>query len=373
MSGKGTVLVTGGTGYIGSFTVLRLVQTGHDVIIVDNLYNSSVVALDRIELLTGVRPKFYKVDVTDAPALNEVFEKHPEIDSVIHFAALKAVGESVEKPLEYFRVNVGGSVNLLQAMVKHNVHKIVFSSSATVYGDATRFDGMIPIPEHCPLDPTNPYGHTKVSIEYAIQDMITAQRSAAEKRGDKDEAEKWNAAILRYFNPAGAHPTGIMGEDPEGIPFNLLPLLAQVATGQREKLFVFGDDYDSEDGTAIRDYIHILDLAEAHVAALDYLDKHHPGTRPWNLGTGKGSSVFHMIKAFESSVGHPLKYEVVGRRAGDVLNLTANPSRANKELHWSADRTIEQACDDLWKWTKNNPRGYKQDAPQELLEALKKQ
>ncbi|KAI5302642.1 UDP-glucose-4-epimerase, partial [Ascosphaera pollenicola] len=209
MPGKGTVLVTGGTGYIGSFTVLRLIQTGRDVIIVDNLYNSSEVACDRIKLLTGVRPKFYKVDVTDPVGLNEVFEKHPEIDSVIHFAALKspneasqAVGESVEKPLEYFRVNVGGSVNLLQCMVKHNVHQIVFSSSATVYGDATRFKDMIPIPEHCPLDPTNPYGHTKVSIEYAIEDMITAQRMAAEKRGDKEEAEKWNAAILRYFNPA---------------------------------------------------------------------------------------------------------------------------------------------------------------------------
>ncbi|KAI5300978.1 UDP-glucose-4-epimerase [Ascosphaera atra] len=373
MSGKGTVLVTGGTGYIGSFTVLRLIETGHDVIIVDNLYNSSEVAIDRIELLTGVRPKFYKVDITDEAKFNEVFEKHPEIDNVIHFAALKAVGESVENPLEYFRVNVGGSVNLLRLMVKHNVHQIVFSSSATVYGDATRFPNMIPIPEECPLGPTNPYGDTKVAIEAAIADTVTAQRMAAEKRGDKEEASRWNGAILRYFNPAGAHPSGIMGEDPEGVPFNLLPLLAQVATGQREKLFVYGDDYASDDGTCIRDYIHILDLAEAHVAALDYLREHKPGTRPWNLGTGKGSTVFHMIKAFSATVGRDLPYEVVGRRAGDVLNLTANPSRANKELNWSADRTIEMACDHLWKWTKNNPRGYKQEPPKELLDALKKQ
>ena len=275
-------------------------------------------------------------------------------------------------------------------MTKHNVPNIVFSSSATVYGDATRFPDMIPIPEHCPIGPTNPYGRTKAAVENLICDHIDAQRNNAKKTGKS--GSEWNAALLRYFNPAGSHPSGVMGEDPQGVPYNLLPLLAQVAIGKRDKLLVFGDgrtavthqgfpygkrmltelctDYASKDGTAIRDYIHILDLSRGHLVALNYLREHRPGARAWNLGTGKGSTVFEMIKAFEHAVGKELPYEVVGRRAGDVLDLTADPSRANEELGWKAERTLEEACEDLWRWTKNNPQGYRQSPPQELLDKL---
>lgn len=303
----------------------------------------------------------------------------------------QAVGESSEIPLEYYRVNVYGTICLLRSMTRHNVTNIVFSSSATVYGDATRFPNMIPIPEDCPIGPTNPYGRTKSTVELCITDHVEAQRNNAKKHGKS--GEQWNGALLRYFNPAGAHPSGILGEDPQGVPFNLLPLLAQVAVGKRDKILVFGDgrtavthsggpygtrfltsltaDYASRDGTAIRDYIHILDLSKGHLMALQYLREHQPGVRAWNLGTGKGSSVFHMIKAFGAAAGRDLPYEVVGRRAGDVLDLTSNPSRANKELGWKAERTLEDACEDLWRWTKNNPQGYRQDPPKELLDALK--
>ena len=285
-------------------------------------------------------------------------------------------------------------------MNRHNVTNIVFSSSATVYGDATRFPNMIPIPEECPLGPTNPYGNTKVTVELCISDFINAQRNKAMRVSDEVEVVKWNGALLRYFNPAGAHPSGIMGEDPMGVPFNLLPLLAQVAVGKRDKLLVYGDgrraitrcssngssgpyaqrvltkltiDYASDDGTAIRDYIHILDLARGHLMALNYLRKHRPGVRAWNLGTGKGSTVFHMIKAFEQACGKNLKYEVVGRRTGDVLDLTANPARANEELRWVAEKSLEEACKDLWKWTVNNSMGYRKEPPKELLDELKEQ
>ena len=277
-------------------------------------------------------------------------------------------------------------------MTKYNVSNIVFSSSATVYGDATRFPNMIPIPEECPIGPTNPYGRTKATVEACITDHVEAQRNNLKKEGKS--GDHWNAAFLRYFNPAGSHPSAVMGEDPQGVPYNLLPLLAQVAIGKRDKLLVFGDgrtavsqshagpyakrfltnlttDYASKDGTAIRDYIHILDLAQGHLAALNYLRDNHPGVRAWNLGTGKGSTVFHMIKAFSDAVGKELPYEVVGRRAGDVLDLTANPKRANAELGWKAERTLEDACQDLWRWTKNNPEGYRQSPPKELLDDLK--
>ena len=276
-------------------------------------------------------------------------------------------------------------------MTKYNVSNIVFSSSATVYGDATRFPNMIPIPEECPIGPTNPYGRTKSTIEACITDHFEAQRNNLKKQGKS--GDHWNAALLRYFNPAGSHPSGVMGEDPLGVPYNLLPLLAQVAIGKRDKLLIFGDgrtavshshggpyatrfltelttDYSSKDGTAIRDYIHILDLAQGHLVALSYLRDHHPGVRAWNLGTGKGSTVFQMIKAFSSAVGEELPYQVVGRRAGDVLDLTANPQCANTELGWKAERTLEDACDDLWRWTKNNPQGYRQSPPQELVDKL---
>lgn len=287
-------------------------------------------------------------------------------------------------------------------MTRHNVTNIVFSSSATVYGDATRIPNMIPIPEHCPLDPTNPYGNTKYCVEKAITDHVDAQRNNAQRAGKEADGLKWNAALLRYFNPAGSHPSGIMGEDPQGVPYNLLPLLAQVATGKRDKLMVFGDgravisfksigrlvgpyckrhvllltklgllDYNSHDGTAIRDYIHILDLADGHHKALNYLRDKRPGVRAWNLGTGRGSTVYEMIKAFSKAVGKDLPYEISGRRAGDVLNLTSNPSRANEELEWKTERTLEDACQDLWRWTNNNPQGYRQDPPEELLEKLK--
>jgi UDP-glucose 4-epimerase len=366
----GSVLVTGGTGYIGSFTALALLEADYKVVIVDNLYNSSEEVINRIELICGKRPAFYKLDITDEAALDKVFDDHPDIDNVIHFAALKAVGESAEIPLEYYRVNVYGSITLLRSMVKHNVTNIVFSSSATVYGDATRFPNMIPIPEHCPIGPTNTYGRTKSTVESVITDLIDAQRNNAKKQGQS--GEKWNAALLRYFNPAGAHPSGIMGENPLGVPYNLLPLLAQVAIGKREKLLVFGDDYKSKDGTAIRDYIHVLDLARGHLVALNYLREHHPGVKAWNLGTGKGSTVFDMIKAFSDVVGRELPYQVVERRPGDVLDLTANPTLANKELNWKTEFTLHDACADLWKWTENNPEGYDQAPPKEFAEALKK-
>ncbi|EOA87034.1 UDP-glucose-4-epimerase [Exserohilum turcicum] len=368
----GSVLVTGGTGYIGSFTALALLEADYKVVIVDNLYNSSAEVINRIELICGKRPSFYQCDVTDEAALDKVFEENPDIDNVIHFAALKAVGESGEIPLTYYRVNVGGSIALLSSMVKHNVNNIVFSSSATVYGDATRVPNMIPIPEHCPIGPTNVYGRTKSTIEAAITDTIEAERNNARKAGkDEKEISKWNAALLRYFNPAGAHPSGIMGENPLGVPYNLLPLLAQVAIGKRDKLLVFGDDYASKDGTAIRDYIHVLDLARGHLQALNYLREQKPGVKAWNLGTGKGSTVFEMIKAFSSVVGRDLPYQVAPRRPGDVLDLTANPTLANKELDWKTEFTLEDACADLWKWTENNPEGYNQQPPKDFVDALK--
>jgi UDP-glucose 4-epimerase len=257
-------------------------------------------------------------------------------------------------------------------MLKHNVTNIVFSSSATVYGDATRFPDMIPIPEHCPIGPTNVYGRTKSTVEGVIEDTISAQRAAATKAGDAASAKKWNAALLRYFNPAGAHPSGLMGENPLGVPYNLLPLLAQVAIGKRDKLLVFGDDYDSKDGTAIRDYIHVLDLARGHLQALNYLREKQPGVKAWNLGSGVGSTVIEMIKAFSHVVGRDLTYEVAPRRQGDVLNLTANPKQANQDLNWKTELTLEDACQDLWKWTENNPEGYGQKPPQAFVDALKK-
>ncbi|KAF2451377.1 UDP-glucose 4-epimerase [Karstenula rhodostoma CBS 690.94] len=367
----GSVLVTGGTGYIGSFTALALLEADYKVVIVDNLYNSSEEVINRIELISGKRPEFYKVDVTDEAALDKVFSKHPDIDNVIHFAALKAVGESGEIPLEYYRVNVGGSIALLRSMSKHNVTNIVFSSSATVYGDATRFPNMIPIPEHCPIGPTNTYGRTKSTVEGMITDHVEAERNNAKKAG-KTDGGKYNAALLRYFNPSGAHPSGIMGENPLGVPYNLLPLLAQVAIGKRERLLVFGDDYKSKDGTAIRDYIHVLDLARGHEVALKYLRENQPGVKAWNLGSGRGSTVFEMIKAFSHVVGRDLPYEVAPRRQGDVLDLTANPALANEELKWKTELTLEDACADLWKWTENNPEGYGQAPPKEFVEALKK-
>lgn len=344
------ILVTGGAGYIGSHTVIELINHGYKVIIVDNLCNSCYDAVARVEFIVRKSIKFFKLDLRDKEGLAQIFDTF-KIKGVIHFAALKAVGESMKLPLEYYDNNICGTITLLNVMREHRVKTIVFSSSATVYGDATRFDNMIPIPESCPNDPTNPYGKTKYAIENIIKDLHTSDNT-------------WRGAILRYFNPIGAHPSGLLGEDPLGIPNNLLPFLAQVAIGRREKLLIFGDDYDSHDGTPIRDYIHVVDLAKGHIAALNYLNKINSSEgmyREWNLGTGKGSSVFDIYHAFCKEVGKDLPYEVVGRRTGDVLNLTASPTRANSELKWKAELSITDACRDLWKWTIENPFGFQID------------
>lgn len=336
-----------------------MLEAGRDVVVVDNLSNSSYEAIKRVEKITGVLVPFYQVDLRDAEGLRKVFKEHPEINSVLHFAGLKAVGESTQIPLSYYEQNVAGTINLVKVLDEFNISTFVFSSSATVYGDVTRFgdNSMIPIPEHCPKDPMSPYGKTKHFIEEILIDHAKANKN-------------WRVALLRYFNPMGAHPSGLMGEDPLGIPNNLLPFLAQVAVGRREKLKVFGNDYPSRDGTPIRDYIHVLDLANGHIAALNKLEKiqsnpeEYDNTqgfcKAWNLGTGKGSTVMEVIKAFSKAVGRDLPYEIVDRRPGDVLDLTAKPDLANKELIWEAKIPMDKACEDLWEWTTKNPYGYQQ-------------
>lgn len=346
------ILVTGGAGYIGSHTVIELINNGYKVVIVDNLSNSSYDAVARIEYIVKQHIPFHNVDIRNHEQLDKIFKIY-DIVGVIHFAALKAVGESTKIPLKYYENNVTGTINLIDVCQENNVKTIVFSSSATVYGDVTRFGPteMIPIPEECPMDPTNPYGKTKYIIEQILKDVHSSD-------------PEWKVAILRYFNPMGAHPSGLLGEDPLGIPNNLLPYLAQVAIGRREKLSVFGNDYNSHDGTPIRDYIHVVDLAKGHIAALDYLkqlesEKKQKGLyREWNLGTGKGSTVFDVYNAFCKAVGRELPYEVAPRRQGDVLDLTAKPNRANTELKWKAELTVDDACKDLWRWTTENPYGF---------------
>ncbi|CCD22882.1 bifunctional UDP-glucose 4-epimerase/aldose 1-epimerase NDAI_0A07280 [Naumovozyma dairenensis CBS 421] len=348
MTTQKRVLVTGGAGYIGSHTVVELIENGYECVIVDNLCNSSYDSVARLEILTKHHIPFYKVDLCDHDGLEKVFQEH-NIDSVIHFAGLKAVGESTQIPLTYYHNNILGTLVLLELMQKYHVEKFVFSSSATVYGDATRFPDMIPIPEECPLGPTNPYGQTKLGIENILRDLYNSQKDI------------WKVAILRYFNPIGAHPSGLIGEDPLGIPNNLLPYMAQVAVGRREKLYVFGNDYDSRDGTPIRDYIHVVDLAKGHIASLKYLDAIDQKTgicREWNLGSGTGSTVLEVYRAFCDASGIEIPYEITGRRAGDVLNLTAKPDRATKELKWKTELDVSIACKDLWKWATENPFGY---------------
>lgn len=337
------ILVTGGTGYIGSHTVVELIQAGKDVVVLDNLANSSLECLGRIEQITGVLPEFHNCDITDYTALNEVFQQN-SFDAVIHFAALKAVGESSIIPLEYYRVNVGGTITLLRAMSSNNVKKIVFSSSATVYGDATVHGNMIPIPEECPIAPNNPYGRTKATIEGIIQDHCKAN-------------PEWSAALLRYFNPAGAHVSGVLGEDPLGVPNNLLPYAAQVAVGRRPYLNVFGNDYDTHDGTPIRDYIHVVDLGVAHLRACEKLAQGHKGCKAWNIGSGQGSTVLDVVRAFNKSVGKDIPYKIMPRRAGDVLNLTAKCDLAEKELGFKVQFSLQDACDDTWRFIENNPKG----------------
>ena len=337
------ILVTGGTGYIGSHTAVELIDAGHDVVIVDNLVNSSAVAVDRIEEITGTRPAFHPIDLCDGAALEQVVAEH-QPRAAIHFAALKAVGESVEQPIRYYRNTIDSSLNLIDACTAHGCDTIVFSSSATVYGDPE----SVPIPEDAPTGPTNPYGWTKLMVEQLLTDAAVARPSL-------------RIALLRYFNPAGAHPSGHIGEDPHGIPNNLMPYLLQVAVGRRDELLVFGDDYDTPDGTGVRDYVHVVDLARGHLAALDGLDRRAPGTSIWNLGTGAGASVHEVRAALESACGHPLAYRITDRRAGDIAASVADPTKANEELDWYAELGLSDMCRDAWRWQSDNPEGYPSD------------
>ena len=333
------ILVTGGTGFIGSHTCVELINAGHEVVIVDNLYNSNISVLNKIETITGVKPLFYEIDILDKNGLENVFKENC-FDAVIHFAGYKAVGESVSIPLTYYKNNVSGSVNLYELMVKYKVKNIVFSSSATVYGD----DFEVPFKEEYGLGTTtNPYGTTKKFNEIIITDMCKAQ--------------DWMSGILlRYFNPIGAHESGLIGVIPNGIPNNLLPYIAQTANGEREYLRVFGNDYNTPDGTGVRDYIHVVDLAKAHVKAIEYASK-HTGCDVINIGTGKGYSVLEVLHAYEKACGHEIPYKILDRRPGDIATCYADPAKAKAELHWEAKRDIDKMCEDAWRFQKNNPDG----------------
>ena len=334
-----SILVTGGAGYIGSHTVLLLLEAGHQVVVLDNLSNSSRESLNRVERLAGKSVAFVEGDIRDANCLDTLFSDY-DIAAVIHFAGLKAVGESVAMPLSYYDCNVTGSLRLLEAMERADVHTMVFSSSATVYGDPA----TVPIRENFPLSSTNSYGATKLHIEDMLRDLYRSN-------------EKWKLALLRYFNPVGAHESGQIGEDPAGIPNNLMPYIAQVAVGKREKLGVFGGDYPTPDGTGVRDYIHVMDLAQGHLAALEALDA-DAGLLTVNLGTGRGYSVLEMVTAFSQASGRPVPYEIVERRPGDVASCYADPAHANAVLGWEAQRGIEEMCEDHWRWQKQNPEGF---------------
>ncbi len=338
MGGK-KILVTGGAGYIGSHTCLVLLEAGYDVIVVDNLANSKKESLNRVQRITGRNLVFHKLDLLDKSALNGVFEG-ASIDSVIHFAGLKAVGESVGMPLHYYHNNLTGTLHLCEVMREHGVREMVFSSSATVYGDPR----TVPILENFPLGPTNPYGRSKLMIEEILRDIYAS-------------GEEWNIALLRYFNPVGAHPGGLIGEDPVGIPNNLFPYITQVAVGRREALSVFGDDYPTADGTGVRDYIHVMDLADGHLKALEKLEA-GPGIVTYNLGTGVGYSVLDVVKAFENASGRSIPYNIVKRRPGDIAACYADASKARNEMGWSAKRNLDDMCIDAWRWQSQNPEGY---------------
>lgn len=335
-----TVLVTGGAGYIGSHACVALMEAGHEVVVLDNLCNSSPVALQRLRDICGASPAFIQGDIRDRACLDRIFREH-RIGAVLHFAGLKAVGESVEKPLAYYDNNVTGSLVLLAAMQQAGVNNLVFSSSATVYGDPV----SVPIREDFALGPTNPYGRTKRMVEDILADWQAANPD-------------WSIGRLRYFNPVGAHPSGRIGEDPQGIPNNLMPYVAQVAVGQREKLFVFGNDYATLDGTGVRDYIHVMDLVEGHVVALDYIRRER-GLHTVNLGTGNGVSVLQIVGAFERASGRPVPYEIVARRPGDIAACWADPGLAQELLQWKASRSLMQMCEDSWRWQSGNPLGYR--------------
>ena len=333
------ILVTGGAGYIGSHTCVELLAEGYEVIVVDNLANSSEKAIERIQEITGKNLIFHRVDLRDKAALENIFH-HAAIDAVIHFAGLKAVGESVTYPLEYYRNNITGSLELFAVMAEHGVKNIVFSSSATVYGDPAR----LPITEEFPLNPTNPYGWCKVMLEQILRDLYHADKT-------------FNIALLRYFNPVGAHPSGMIGEDPRGIPNNLLPYIAQVAVGKLSELQIFGNDYPTPDGTGVRDYIHVVDLAVGHIKALEKLGT-KPGLITYNLGTGRGYSVLEMVAAFAEAAEKKIPYRIVARRPGDIASCYADPSRAERELSWKAVSDIKEMCADAWRWQEKNPKGY---------------
>ena len=335
-----TVLVTGGAGYIGSHTVLLLLEAGRRVLVLDNLSNSSRESLERVAAITGKRAEFVEGDIRDTALLDRLFQEH-RIGSVIHFAGLKAVGESVAQPLRYYDCNVTGSLRLLEAMDRAGVRHLVFSSSATVYGDPA----SVPIREDFPLSATNPYGATKLHIEDMLRDLHRAD-------------PRWSVALLRYFNPVGAHESGRIGEDPNGEPNNLMPYVAQVAVGKREQLRVFGDDYDTPDGTGVRDYIHVMDLAEGHLAALDALAR-DGGLITTNLGTGRGYSVLEMVRAFAAASGREVRYQIAERRPGDVASCYADPAHAKQVLGWEAKRGIDTMCADHWRWQSENPNGYR--------------
>ena len=337
------ILVTGGAGYIGSHTCVELLNEGYEVVIVDNLYNANKKAVDRVEEITGKKVTFYEADICDKEAMDAIFDKE-DVQAVIHFAGLKAVGESTVKPLEYYQNNIAGTLTLCDVMRNHGVKNIIFSSSATVYGDPA----MIPITEECPKGTcTNPYGWTKSMLEQVLTDIHTAD-------------PEWNVILLRYFNPIGAHKSGRIGENPKGIPNNLLPYVTQVAVGKLECLGVFGNDYNTPDGTCVRDYIHVVDLADGHVKALDKMSKEQGGVWIYNLGTGVGYSVLDVIHAFEEANNLKVNYVFKDRRAGDVPACYCDPSKAERELGWKAKNGIKEMCEDSWRWQKNNPNGYEE-------------
>lgn len=338
MMKKNTILVTGGAGYIGSHTCIELLNSGFNLVVLDNLSNASKVSLLRVEQITNKTIAFFRGDIRNVKDIDQVFNQY-QIDAVIHFAGLKAVGESVKKPLHYYENNVVGTINLLRVMTKYNCKKLVFSSSATVYGDPH----SVPIQEHFPLSATNPYGRSKLIIEDILRDLYASDNS-------------WSLALLRYFNPVGAHASGLIGEDPRGVPNNLMPYISQVAVGKQEKLNIFGGDYETKDGTGVRDYIHVVDLAKGHVKALEAIQK--PSLITVNLGTGKGYSVLEMIKAFERVSGKKIPYEIVERRAGDIAQCYADPKLAKEKLNWSAQLTLEDMCKDTWSWQSKNPDGF---------------
>ena len=336
------ILVTGGAGYIGSHTCIELLNQGQEVVVVDNLCNSSEESLNRVKQITGKDVTFYKADLLDKAAMEEIFSKET-VDAVIHFAGLKAVGESVAKPLEYYHNNITGPLVLCDVMRNHGVKKIIFSSSATVYGDPA----FVPITEDCPKGKiTNPYGQTKSMLEQILTDLHTAD-------------PEWSVILLRYFNPVGAHKSGLIGEDPAGIPNNLTPYITQVAVGKLKEVGVFGNDYDTPDGTGVRDYIHVVDLAIGHVKAVDKLAQSEPDVRIYNLGTGKGFSVLQMIEAFSKACGKQIPYAIKPRRPGDIAECYADAALAKKELGWEAERGIDEMCEDSWRWQSNNPNGYR--------------